>query len=251
MLELGKCNRIDVSDARRIWGFDSVRRRLRRSGWRSMAEVAEGVYLPGDVARSLRCLSVKPWSDWSRVNWVTNGRRCESMNDNFSMGMRRLSECGEQDYWVYTDGSAGGLRDGGAGVIVARGCVSVPDVVERMELPAGVVASSFQAELHAVRAGLEWLFANRDTWRRACIVSDSQSVLVCLRGCRGGLREGIIARCAWLLSELCLQDKWLCMVWIPGHCAIVGNELADAAAARGCRMMQNHVECLPTSIHFV
>ena len=27
------------------------------------------------------------------------------------------------------------------------------------------------------------------------------------------------------------------MVWIPGHCAIVGNELADAAAARGCSMV--------------
>ena len=81
-------------------------------------------------------------------------------------------------------------------------------------------------------------------------MSDSHSVLVCLRGCRGDLREGIIARCAWLLSELCLQDKWLCMVWIPGHCAIVGNELADAAAARGCSMVQNNVECLRTSIRF-
>ena len=39
VLELDKCKRIDVSDAWRIWGFDSVRSCLCRSGWRSMAEL--------------------------------------------------------------------------------------------------------------------------------------------------------------------------------------------------------------------
>ena len=87
-------------------------------------------------------------------------------------------------------------------------------------------------------------------WMRACVVSDSQSVLVCLKGSRGGLCEGLIARCAWVLSELCQLERYICMVWVPGHSAIAENELADAVAARSCSLMQNDVACLRTSVRF-
>jgi len=71
--------------------------------------------------------------------------------------MRSLAACRERDFWVFTGGSAGGLRSGGAGVVVVSTCVAEPFVVKMQKLPSSLVASSFQEELHAVVAGLEWL----------------------------------------------------------------------------------------------
>ena len=155
VLKLNKCKRMNESDARRVWGFTCVRRRLRRSGWRCMAESSESSLFEGGVARCVRSLRVKPWIDWSNITWMTDGRRCERVEENRAFGLARLSACGVQDAWVYTDGSAGGLRNGGAGVIVASGSVKVPVVLDCLELPAVVIASSFHGELHAVLTGLE------------------------------------------------------------------------------------------------
>ena len=49
-----------------------------------------------------------------------------------------------------------------------------------------------------------------DNWENACIASDSQSVLVCLRNSRGG--ESMIVECAEILSHFCMNDKYIAFV---------------------------------------
>ena len=105
-------------------------------------------------------------------------------------------------------GSAGESRNGGAGVILARGSVEEPVLVECLEVPAGVIVSSFQAELHAMVAGLEWLHLHMSEWSVGCVASDSQAVLVRLMGSRGDLHEELIVRCAELLHEFCVRVSW-------------------------------------------
>ena len=83
--------------------------------------------------------------------------------------------------WVYTGGSGSGLAKG-AGVVIMCGSVVVPVVMENLELPT-VIVSSYQVELHAVYAGwLGWWIISMTG--HVYVVYDSQSVLVCLQGCR-------------------------------------------------------------------
>jgi len=248
VLEMDKCRRVAETDFRRVWGFACVRRRLKKVGWREEAVCLEDACLPVGVGRCDRNLSVAPWCDWSRVSWLVDGRKGVSSAENREMGLNRLRGCGERNVWIFTDGSAGGLRNGGAGVVVCGNSFESPVVRECLELPAGVIASSFQAELHGVLGALVWLRRNVESWVSACVVSDSQSVLVRLRGCRGRLCDGLVARCSALLEELCMMRRSIAFAWVPGHCMIAGNELADAAAGRACGGVQSGVECLPSSV---
>ena len=41
------------------------------------------------------------------------------------------------------------------------------------------------------------------------------------------------------------------MIWVHGHCDIVGNEWADSAAGRACSLIQEGVVCLRSSVRSV
>ena len=151
---------------------------------------------------------------------------------------------------MHTDGSAGGSVNGGAGVVIARGGVEDLTVLECLEIPAGVIVSSYQAELYAVLRGLEWLVNRWEMWERVGIVCDSQSVWAKLRRSRGSLGEDLVVRCAEYLSMCCAKGKMVYCVWVFRHCGIVGNELADAAAGRACALDQRGVACLRSSVGF-
>ena len=67
---------------------------------------------------------------------------------------------------------------------------------------------------------ISWLEENRP--ESAAIITDSQSL------CDGIMN--LNPDLAPLLSRVKNYDKRLTIQWVPGHCGIAGNELADAAA---------------------
>ena len=160
LLEWDKCKRVAAGNPRSVWSSMHVRQRLRKVGWRNVAREMDERWLPGGVVRSGLRLSVAPTTDWTTLVCKVAGRKRELAEENRLFAVSRLRECSGVDCVVYTDGSAGGLRDGGAGVVVTGGSVEEPVVWEWLELPAGLVASSFQAELYALLAGLEWLWSH-------------------------------------------------------------------------------------------
>ena len=100
--------------------------------------------------------------------------------------------------------------------------------VARDSVPAGKLCSSFRAEAFALRRALELVLEN-PAWLVSVlrIMSDSQSVLRCLdRGLSAQTSGSIIG--IWnLLLQLNTPTH---VVYVPAHCGIHGNEVADRIA---------------------
>ena len=116
-------------------------------------------------------------------------------------------------------------------------------MVETREVPAGKMCSSFQAEMVAIGEALGWLRENEERWMRARVVTDSQSSLRALRERSGKCCNEMVDRVEEELAKLRGEGKVVVMTWVPSHCGIVGNELADRAADRAARMEQGVVRC--------
>ena len=96
----------------------------------------------------------------------------------------------------------------------------------------------------ALREALRWLKENEVVWRRARLISDSQSSLRALseRAVKGSNSE-LVARVEEELVRLRGEDRLVVITWVPSHCGVVGNELADRAAGRAARLEQDGVGC--------
>ena len=220
-----------------------VRQRLKKRGWRSqteelMAEYEELVGVRGKFPEKR-----PPWEKRveMRVEWEGVKGKDEELNRQEAL--RRLGE-DEYDVVIYTDGSASeGRSDGGAGCVITRGSYREPEVVETREVPAGRVCSSFQAEMVALREALRWLRENEEVWNRARILSDSQSSLRALAEGAGKDSNELVAGVEEELVRLRGEGRLVVITWVPSHCGVVGNELADRAAGRAARLDQRGVNC--------
>ena len=252
MAELEKCLRASDESARREWGMSVVRTRLVRKGWRVRAQELMNELVPDGVERDEIVLGEAPWRCWTGVRWDVEGVKNENVDDCRKDALERMKKWGDTDVCVYTDGSAEeGVRMGGAAAVVTKGDPESPEVVEERLRAAGVVTSSYQAELYALLEALLWLRENGTLWKRAMLVSDSQSGLVSLKSVRSGRRDELLWRIVGVGREVCSGEKELIFVWVPGHCGLVGNEMADVAAKRasrseqvGCVSMYKSVQCL-------
>jgi ribonuclease HI len=111
-------------------------------------------------------------------------------------------------------------------------------VVDRRLAAAGSYCSYYQAEMVAICEALKWLVAN-DTWQTARIATDSLSGLQSLKRFWSRPRNELAAEAFNLLGKLCDQGKTVELVWIPSHCGLPGNDLADAAAAEATELPQD------------
>ena len=250
MCELEKCLRAPEGDPRRAWGLSVVRRRLvRRTDWRTAASGLLREIVPEGVSRDGWWLGDCPWREWSDVEWLIDGARSGDVLVDRDAAVSRLRSLGAVDLLLYTDGSAvEGVRCGGAAAVVTRGDPEEPERLALRSCAAGVVASSFQAEVVALRVALEWLSENAGAWEHAVVVSDSQAALRALKGIGGQRVCAGLAKVVGLGRELCAGGKRLAFVWVPGHVGLVGNEWADVAAGAAAAFEQRDVGCMFSSI---
>ena len=113
--------------------------------------------------------------------------------ENKRVAEERLLQVGLVDLLVFTDGSAvEGVKYGGAGVVIAKGCVTEPEVVEEMRLAAGRATSSFQAEMVALEAALRRVEEWQEDWASVLVVADSQANLMAVRDTGSGRQEELV-----------------------------------------------------------
>ena len=130
---------------------------------------------------------------------------------------------------IYTDGSAtGGVRNGGSAAVVTRGAPETPQQVARLLSLGSKVTCSFKEEVQGMKLALSWC-EEQPRGTRVLICTDSQALCTALLHDGDGEIRELSNRIHSCCCSLTLQ-------WIPSHCNIPGNEMADSAAKEACRL---------------
>ena len=90
--------------------------------------------------------------------------------------------------------------------------------------------SVFQAEIAAIKEVLDWLQTNVVTCNTVSIYTDSQASIKSLLS--ASLRSKFASEC---LASLMVMTEYfqIKLIWVPGHCDIPGNCIADSLARQG------------------
>ncbi|XP_029656940.1 uncharacterized protein LOC115230980 [Octopus sinensis] len=135
------------------------------------------------------------------------------------------------DVLLYTDGSASeGTTNGDAGVVV-----QIHDaVVYEWNAQTGAHSSSFHSERAAFNEALRWLQAN-DNWTSTAIVCDCKSLVEAVDN---PFPPDQTIRESQQTADLVAAGKILTVIWVPGHCNLRDNELADVQAKHSSALSQ-------------
>ncbi|VDN99916.1 unnamed protein product [Rodentolepis nana] len=145
---------------------------------------------------------------------------------------------GDQWLQVFTDGSyTENQANVGAGVY---------SELFSFYAAAGHNRSAFEGEIEAIRIALRQLCCLDTKFTKAVMLSDSQSAINSI-GNREPPKTAEIKECRKLYELLREKNKTVVLQWIPGHCGIKDNGLADTLAKKGTKILQ----CMdrPMSFH--
>ena len=122
--------------------------------------------------------------------------------------------------------------------------MSGEDIIERWHAPTGRWSSSYQADKSAMVREISWLDEYED-WQSALVLCDSKSLVETLAN--SNQPDGDVHRIQSAIAELC-KKKEVRILWVPGHCNLRGNELADLEVKLGSEVAQPSVP-LDSSTH--
>ena len=234
-LAMEKSLRLSPTNPRFTLAAREVRHRTNRGSWRKLAaEVLRSTDLAGEPRAALPPPTAAPWQ-WGSQAWLVNlnlmgDRLVESRQVN---ALATIFSYGPLDLTIFTDGSAaGGTSDGGYAAVICRGSLASLEVIDCVGGRGAKLTSSFDAEVSALMAAVEWLCGNVVGRGKYLICSDSRAALTTLQSGAVGSSSDV-ARLRMRLQDV---PGVVCFQWVPGHCGLEGNELADQAANEARRL---------------
>lgn len=96
----------------------------------------------------------------------------------------------------------------------------------------GPLVSTFQAEIFAILTCARLALGKAYRGKHIYICSDSKAALKSLQ--QMVARSRLVCECREILKELA-QANFVKLLWVPGHCGILGNEKADRLARQGAQ----------------
>ena len=131
---------------------------------------------------------------------------------------------------VYTDGSAvEAVREGGGGVYI-----KYQEETANIRVPTGRISTNFNAEAEALKVAA--LDINRNLGRakpKVAIFTDALSVLQALQNSKKKDLNELVTALTRLAGCTAVT-----LQWIPAHCGIQGNEIADSLAKEAGQLEQ-------------
>ena len=224
--------RLPASNPRSLLPISNVRHRSKiRSSWREVSStICDRLELTSVPRQPLCEVMIAPWL-WQKGAWaittrLSGGSSCRDTEEvRLADALDTIQAMGHFDYIIYTDGSAeGGVQFGGSAAVVTIGSTDHPEPTVALRSGGNVYTSSFEMEMKALELAAEWLGVNL-RGGKALICSDSLSSLMALD--KGSPTNPSTA----LLRQLLQSVRGdVSMQWVPGHCGLPGNELADQEA---------------------
>ena len=229
-----KAMRLPPDHPRSIAALDSAPSRLKSyAGFRNKAAALCDDYGLTNLNRSpLSPHSSRPWERGLKPNTVfPHLHGVKGKGDPASIirsaALLRARELNAQ-YNIYTDGSAtAGVLKGGAGVVITTGDPANPTISDKLLKKGADITCSFDEELRAMEMTVDWVNKHLDATNSVAVYTDSQSLCMALIG-NGVSLEPLRSRINNTKAKLTIQ-------WVPGHCEIPGNEMADESAKQAAK----------------
>ena len=136
---------------------------------------------------------------------------------------------------IYTDGSV--LDDNNVGAAFV-----IPELKVEKSYYLGSNLSIFTAELAGILLALEYILTLPMVIFRIAMLVDSKSVLQSLDYVMANTRPDLVYEIYYLLYCLSSKGTVVDFCWIPSHCGIKGNEMADRAARRGAKRSERFLD---------
>lgn len=240
-----KAVRMDLEHPRFIAATSSSSFRLK--SLRGFTEAARDLYLKkphlDSYGRAPLCLSSVPlWRRGIKPNIVFPNLhgikgRGDSAEEIRLAALKRSREINAV-YNIYTDGYASaGTSYGGAGVVITTGDPSCPTVVDSIETQGALFTCSYEEEKRALEMAIVWIQNHPECVNQTiAIFTDSQSLCMALLGSSPYLDR--------IRQTINTVNSHLIIQWIPGHCDIPGNELADTTAKSAAKL-PGPIHCRP------
>ena len=129
---------------------------------------------------------------------------------------------------VYTDGSYMQERpNAGAGVY---------STLFNFYKPIGRNQTNFDGEMEAILLATTQLEVRSNSFEKVVILSDSKSAIQAITSHR--IRSKIVGNIQSCIYNIQKMNKTIVLQWIPSHCDILGNEMADQLAKKGTQITQ-------------
>ena len=105
-------------------------------------------------------------------------------------------------------------------------------------LSLGRHQTSFDGEFRAITSALNQLTCRPQTFENAVILSDSKAAISATANYLLPPTDRDILQCRAIMRSLNTSSKKVSLQWIPSHCGIAGNDVADSLAKKGTHIIQ-------------
>ncbi|KAK7475345.1 hypothetical protein BaRGS_00033421, partial [Batillaria attramentaria] len=179
-----------------------------------------------------RCLAVPPWSDNTLPSICTcvprvGPKDSQCSPERKSHTLEHINNQYPKELWtrVYTDGSADdAVRNGGAGVYIQY----PGGREEKICLATGLYSSNYKAEAVALKSAAVHIETSAQAPHHVVFLTDALSVLQALQTNKDSELNDLTST----LSSLS-RSHAVTLQWIPSHCNLPGNDIADTLAKEG------------------
>ena len=220
-----KAKRLPPDHPRHIALQEAIPPRNARNSWARLGKELESL-LPNE-AQAREPITLETTPPWLTRNSTSIFPYLEGISSKADdqAAIRAAAEAAianwNSDLTIFTDGSAvGGCTQGGAGAVIH--IHDDPPRFETLLARGAAFTSSFEEECAALDLAILWIKDNCTPSSRPLIVTDSQSLCRALVGSDPAISP--------LRTRLEQCNATVGIQWVPGHCGIDGNELADKAA---------------------